>query len=413
MNYLIIAVVALFVLCALGISGTIAYDYYYSKHAEKIIRTKVLGEIDVEHDGSKKSKFQFDASATGFSVQNAGFLCDACIQVYNEPSDCHKWALDNGFTEDFFFFQSNEYNPNFGTTQGFVAKGPDAILVAFRGSEWDQMGDILADLSVNKVSWQNAGNAHKGFYDGFFHVWGKMFTGFEPVVESAGGEHVVKAAGSEPVTDTPPEKVEAFDTAEVGTVNNTSKGRFRSVLQNVFPGLLRNHGNRKVWITGHSLGGALAGVCAAQCEMYDAIPVHAVYTYGQPRFADSQLAAKVSQQLGDKYYRIVNNQDAVPSFAPYSMNYRQFGNEVFYNESKQSVIKQNQVESSSEKALGTLLLSLTTQNPFQYLSFTPSLGFLQDTEASVKRKIDNTSSKQFEDHRITTGYRPLFDQYLT
>lgn len=47
--------------------------------------------------------------------------------------------------------------------------------------------------------------------------------------------------------------------------------------------------NRKLFIAGHSLGGALATVAAARLAFVDDINIYAMYTIGSPRYGTSNL----------------------------------------------------------------------------------------------------------------------------
>src|SRR5207247_2585619 len=71
---------------------------------------------------------------------------------------------------------------------------------------------------------------------------------------------------------------------------------------------VKNRGNKKIWIAGHSLGGALAQLCAAHVDLLG-IPVEAVYTFGQPRVGDETFAKNMHDKLGKRTYRLVNDRD--------------------------------------------------------------------------------------------------------
>lgn len=86
----------------------------------------------------------------------------------------------------------------------------------------------------------------------------------------------------------------------------------------------------KVFVTGHSLGGALA-ILAALEFVRQKLPVMAVYTFGQPRvgnnvFADIYNAVPTLQEMT---YRVVNQNDIVPRTPGLLLGYRHCGQEVF------------------------------------------------------------------------------------
>ncbi len=65
------------------------------------------------------------------------------------------------------------------------------------------------------------------------------------------------------------------------------------------------------YVTGHSLGGALAQLFALACHDR-MIHVSGVYTFGGPRIGNTQWAKAYSADLGDRTFRVVNEYDLVP-----------------------------------------------------------------------------------------------------
>jgi hypothetical protein len=91
--------------------------------------------------------------------------------------------------------------------------------------------------------------------------------------------------------------------------------------------LLAVHPDGQVFVTGHSLGGAIALLCAVELRR-SGIQVAGVYTFGQPRVGNSAWAAMYEQALGDRTFRVVNENDIVPRTPGVLMGYRHCGNEV-------------------------------------------------------------------------------------
>ena len=80
----------------------------------------------------------------------------------------------------------------------------------------------------------------------------------------------------------------------------------------------RSRGSRQdqaIWITGHSLGGALAVLLAA--TLWEAEqPVTGLYTYATPRVGDSAFAGRLNEDMADgAHWRVVNAGDLVPPSA--------------------------------------------------------------------------------------------------
>ena len=69
-----------------------------------------------------------------------------------------------------------------------------------------------------------------------------------------------------------------------------------------------------LWISGHSLGGALAVACAHDLTEAN-VPVDGVVTFGQPMVAKADLANHLSSRLS-KYQRFINFADIVPRIPP-------------------------------------------------------------------------------------------------
>lgn len=139
-----------------------------------------------------------------------------------------------------------------GSTNGFVASNSDHLIVSFRGS------DDVFDLAVNLATAQNPdleyyeGAVHRGFAAALEGVWLEL----------------------------------------------------RTLIDNL------HLDGQQIWITGHSLGGALATLTAKRLNAFME-PVHCV-TFGQPRVGDPQFHG--SYQV--KHHRFVNEQDLVTKLPP-------------------------------------------------------------------------------------------------
>mmetsp|Transcript_27648 Transcript_27648/g.95621 ORF Transcript_27648/g.95621 Transcript_27648/m.95621 type:complete len:294 (-) Transcript_27648:397-1278(-) len=99
---------------------------------------------------------------------------------------------------------------------------------------------------------------------------------------------------------------------------------------------LAAHPGAKTWITGHSLGAALAALLAADWVGLGN-NVDAVYTMGEPRvgndaFANFIKAAYPSTPGTPSYFRLVHNKDIVPHLPVYAFGFHHTPTEVWYNE---------------------------------------------------------------------------------
>jgi triacylglycerol lipase len=151
--------------------------------------------------------------------------------------------------------------------EGFVATMDGAIAIVFRGT--DSLDNWLDDGEVLLVPFRDKGSVHLGFKSSLDSVWSVI-------------------AG-------------ALD---------KSKG-----------------GGRTLWITGHSLGGALALLAAAYLRFpLDAAatipkPIAGLYTFGQPRVGNSLFGKPCDADFGDRYFRFVNSVDIVPRVPPRLLGY--------------------------------------------------------------------------------------------
>ena len=199
--------------------------------------------------GSKKYVFQH--SATSFNLINAWWLAEASTLVYSGESFVRSRFREAGLTEVKFFDKQS--------TQCYVANNDKFAIVAFRGSEiWEKNGkfdlrkviaDFLADVDIRLTDWQQSGKVHRGFKEALDEAWPDLLP------------HIRKLQG---------------------------KGC-------------------KIWITGHSLGAALATLCAGRYGT-----VQGVYTFGSPRVGNEVF----KENFDLKLYRFVNNEDIVPRVPP-------------------------------------------------------------------------------------------------
>jgi alpha-beta hydrolase superfamily lysophospholipase len=68
---------------------------------------------------------------------------------------------------------------------------------------------------------------------------------------------------------------------------------------------------RRLWITGHSLGGALALLAAWRLRR-NFIEVHQVYTFGAPMIGNEHAAQGFQREFTNKIFRYVDHMDVVP-----------------------------------------------------------------------------------------------------
>ena len=111
------------------------------------------------------------------------------------------------------------------------------------------------------------------------------------------------------------------------TVGRVHSG-FKTEVDDLWPMLEESlrRSEKPLWFTGHSLGGAMATICAGRCKISD-IPCEptALFSYGSPRVGDRRYVNFVRLV----HYRWVNNNDIVCRVPPRWMGYRHAGTEVY------------------------------------------------------------------------------------
>ena len=147
---------------------------------------------------------------------------------------------------------------NSGNTQAFLADGANLAIVCYRGTEPTNAFDWATDAQAQQVRGP-FGMVHAGFNNALQLVWSR---------------------------------VSSF------------------VQQSVTAG-------KRVFVAGHSLGGALACLTVARALSENVAPDRlSLHTIGQPRVGDTDFVQKMNQLMQDGMVRVVNNIDLVPRVPP-------------------------------------------------------------------------------------------------
>ncbi|MGA2750777.1 MAG: lipase family protein [Verrucomicrobiota bacterium] len=108
---------------------------------------------------------------------------------------------------------------------------------------------------------------------------------------------------------------------------------FHAALQSVWRDLrttLSDLAPRRLWFTGHSLGGALAMLAAHHIETTATDLVAGVYTFGQPRVGDARFRDACDRLLKPRAFRCVHAADIVPRVPWLLASFRHAGHEIFF-----------------------------------------------------------------------------------
>jgi len=172
-------------------------------------------------------------------------------------------------------------------SQAYLFANDIDIVIAFRGTEPTEWNDIKADLDATKALAETVGRVHRGFKKEVDDIW--------PMLEK----------------------------------------ELSSSQKNL---------DKFLWFTGHSLGGAMAAICAGRCQL-SAVKTYPeqLHTFGSPRVGTKRYVnhAKID------YYRWVNNNDVVTRTPPAWMGYRHSGKEM-YLDSEGKLKELNPVQRSAD-----------------------------------------------------------------
>ncbi|KAI9907771.1 hypothetical protein PsorP6_003337 [Peronosclerospora sorghi] len=95
--------------------------------------------------------------------------------------------------------------------------------------------------------------------------------------------------------------------------------------------LRQQYPNTSVMVAGHSLGGAVAAICAFELEYIEKIPVKALYTFGKPRVGNTKFSARLRNASMD-VYRLTHFRDIVPHLPPTWTGFEHTSEEIFYDQ---------------------------------------------------------------------------------
>lgn len=215
--------------------------------------------------------FYFQPKAFGYHHDNAYSLALVSRLAYERNTEqAEQLARAWGFDRVFFFDERE--------TQAILLADDEKIIVGFRGSE-SILDDWITNSKIRKTAGP-CGNVHRGFKTALNWVW----MGIEETIEMIREEK-------------PKEK------------------------------------QQTLWLTGHSLGGALATMAAAFCKFNESpISVNGLYTYGQPRVGSEKFAANFNNAFKGQTFRFVNNNDVVTRVPPSICDYSHVGQLKYFDQ---------------------------------------------------------------------------------
>jgi triacylglycerol lipase len=204
---------------------------------------------------------KFEPHTTLWNPYNSRGLVYASNLAYEDSADVVKsTAVGWGFRAD----RVSVINSSASVLQAIVLGSDTAIVLAFRGTRSQDMADWMTDFEISQSPFTayfaafNVGEIHDGFASLLAKNWKEI----------------------------------------LGTV------------------LGFQDNGQTLWITGHSLGGALAALATAAFTFSARQPVNGLYTFGQPRVGDPGFCTQCDSHFGDAMFRFVNDEDIVTRVPP-------------------------------------------------------------------------------------------------
>jgi len=252
---------------AIEIAGRYGYDVNTIDSRHKYLTSDVLHVLmppDMNYKYFENAKaYPFQPTNTNFSYINCWWLAECAFLAYTPPEFAKIQYEKAGFNNYKFFKQS--------MTECMVVWNKKSIIISFRGTS--EFNDVLADIRTIQTNFPLGGKVHKGFFEAYKSI--------------KSGDDGLKTFIEE---------------------------------------LTKDQEKRAIWITGHSFGGALAGLFFTDFENATGL-----YTFGAPRIGDKEFLQLTS---GRPMWRVENNQDIVitlpKSFG--SLNYGNLGYLIFFGE---------------------------------------------------------------------------------
>ncbi|MCL1036198.1 lipase family protein [Shewanella submarina] len=188
----------------------------------------------------------------------------------NTPCETEILAVLKG--EDSKFIRVKGYNNK--SSQGLLVEHEEYICMAFRGT--DEPRDWLDNINAfsTKVLF---GDFHRGFWNALDDIWNSLKDDYD---------------------------------------------------------VLMRDSKRPLFITGHSLGGAMATIAAAKF-IHEDIPFTSVYTFGQPRVMSRETSRVFNMECQSRFHRFHNNNDLVTRVPARLMGYSHVGSYLYITEEKE------------------------------------------------------------------------------
>ncbi|XXX79590.1 lipase family protein [Sorangium sp. So ce134] len=254
-------------------------------------------------------------------------------------------------------------NPALGVdTTAYVLQSSDRKLaiLCFSGTELQDFTDWLTDASARQDLFLSAGYVHGGFHRGALALWGPLqallFSALKGYSICDASARLTSEYRHCTVGASPEERcVERRSDVEVS----------RSSTDHLppLPAAEAQNELKALYITGHSLGGALAVVAAALLHVDPSLDgirrqLRGVYTFGQPMVGRADFTRRFDKEFGAKLFRHVYGRDIVPRLPPRTVgSFMHFGEE--YTSTQEGWVYQAKSVSQVLTFVGSMLIGVT------------------------------------------------------
>ncbi|MDL5050292.1 lipase family protein [Oscillatoria amoena NRMC-F 0135] len=215
-------------------------------------------------------KLHFAPDAGKYRTDNALICALLSALSYKREAIIRTTLRDNGFRHVHYFTHEKV------DTQCLIASKDKTLFAVFRGTQVFEMKDWNTNRKVLMVGGP-LGKIHRGFLLALTSVW-----------------------------------------AEVSDCIDT---------------LLKKHPDKSLWLTGHSLGGALATIACAY-RIDENLPIGGVYTFGQPRVGDGSFSRNLNRTIQDRFFRVANHRDIVTRLPPRVFGYDHAGQICYFDKNQ-------------------------------------------------------------------------------
>ena len=121
-----------------------------------------------------------------------------------------------------------------------------------------------------------------------------------------------------------------------------------------------------VFVTGHSLGAALAVLAASELHYSHGLTINGVYTFGEPRVGNAAFRDFYNQGTAVSW-RVTHHRDLVPHLPVEGMGFRHIATEVWYNSSTDATLHKVCDGSGEDKSCSNSVISTSINDHLDYL----------------------------------------------